>query len=274
MNMQKNQLSETTTYLKNKIDDFKPESAIILGTGLSKLANKIDIKISISYEAIPNFPVSTVESHAGRLIFGYLFGKAVVAMQGRFHYYEGYSLKQITFPVRVLHKLGAKRLFVSNAAGAVNLNFKKGSLMLITDHINLLMDNPLIGPNIEEWGPRFPDMSVPYDHNLNDLFRNVASTLSIDLHEGVYTAMPGPTLETSAEYRMLGKIGTDAVGMSTAPEVIVANHIGLPCVAVSVLTDECDPDNLIPVTLEEIIAVAGIAESKLVSLLEGVFKRL
>jgi purine-nucleoside phosphorylase len=268
------QLFETVTYIQDIIKDFNPDNAIILGTGLSKLADKIDVKVSVSYEDIPNFPVSTVESHAGRLIFGTLFGKSVMAMQGRFHYYEGYSLQQITFPVRVLHKLGVKRLFVSNAAGAVNLAYKKGSLMLITDHMNLLMDNPLIGPNVEEWGPRFPDMSAPYDHELNRLFRDASSDLKIELHEGVYAAMQGPVLETSAEYRMLGIIGADAIGMSTVPEVIVANHIGLPCAAVSVLTDECDPDNLVPVTLQEIIEVAGVAEGKLVSLLEGVFKKI
>jgi purine-nucleoside phosphorylase len=268
------ELSVTHKFLEGKIQGFKPEAGVILGTGLSKLAHKIEVKYSISYEEIPHFPVSTVESHTGRLLFGELFGKQVVAMQGRFHYYEGYTLQQITFPVRVMHSLGVSKLFVSNAAGAVNLNFKKASLMLITDHINLLLDNPLIGPNVNEWGPRFPDMSAPYDADLNNHFRNVANELDITLHEGVYTAMSGPTLETRAEYRLLGKLGTDAVGMSTVPEVIVANHIGLPCAAVSVLTDECDPDNLVPVTLEEIIEIAGVAEGKLVNLLEGVFKKI
>jgi purine-nucleoside phosphorylase len=268
------ELSETITFINNAISSFSPEIGVILGTGLSKLARKIDVKHSISYEEIPHFPVSTVESHAGRLLFGNLFGKKVVAMQGRFHYYEGYTLQQITFPVRVMHKLGISKLFVSNAAGAVNLSFKKASLMLITDHINLLMDNPLIGPNVDEWGPRFPDMSAPYDTNLNAHFRDAAKELNITLHEGVYTAMSGPTLETKAEYRLLGKLGADAVGMSTVPEVIVANHIGLQSAAVSVLTDECDPDNLVPVTLEEIIEIAGEAEGKLVSLLEGVFKKI
>lgn len=268
------ELSVTYNFLEGKIQGFKPEAGVILGTGLSKLALKIDVKYSISYEEIPYFPVSTVESHAGRLLFGELFGKKVVAMQGRFHYYEGYTLQQITFPVRVMHKLGISKLFVSNAAGAVNLSFKKASLMLITDHINLLMDNPLIGTNVDEWGPRFPDMSEPYDSDLNNHFRNAAKELDITLHEGIYTAISGPTLETKAEYRLLGKLGTDAIGMSTVPEVIVANHIGLPCAAVSVLTDECDPDNLVPVTLEEIIEIAGVAEGKLVSLLEGVFKKI
>jgi len=268
------ELSETISFLKNNINGFMPEIGVILGTWLSKLAHQIDVKYTISYEEIPHFPVSTVESHAGRLLFGELFGKKVVAMQGRFHYYEGYTLQQITFPVRVMHNLGIQMLFVSNAAGAVNLNFKKASLMLITDHINLLMDNPLIGPNVDEWGSRFPDMSEPYDADLNEYFRKTANELNLTLHEGVYTAMSGPTLETKAEYRLLATLGTDAVGMSTVPEVIVANHIGLPTAAISVLTDECDPDNLVPVTLEEIIEIAGVAEGKLVSLLEGVFKKI
>ncbi len=265
-------VQEAISFIKNETNGFLPKFGIILGTGLSKLADKIDIKYSINYEKIPHFPVSTVESHSGRLLFGELFGKSIVAMQGRFHYYEGYSLQHVTLPVRVMHELGIKKLYISNAAGAVDLDFKKGSLMLITDHINLLMDNPLIGPNENSWGDRFPDMSEPYDKKMNEAFRKAATATGVTLHEGVYTAMPGPTLETRAEYRFLGKIGSDAVGMSTVPEVIVANHIGLPCAAISVLTDECDPDNLQPVTLEEIIEIAGTAEADLVKLFEGVFK--
>ncbi len=265
-------IQEAISFINEKIKNFAPRYGIILGTGLSQLAEKIDVHYSIGYQEIPHFPVSTVESHAGRLLFGELFGRRIVAMQGRFHYYEGYSLQQVTFPVRVMHTLGIEKLYISNAAGAVNLQFKKGSLMLINDHINLLMDNPLIGPNEDTWGERFPDMSEPYDNEMNETFRKAATETGITLHEGVYTAMPGPTLETRAEYRFLRKIGSDAVGMSTVPEVIVANHIGLPCSAISVLTDECDPDNLQPVTLEEIIKIAGTAENKLVNLFEEVFK--
>lgn len=269
-----NKVSEAQAFLKEKTNNFKPKTGIILGTGLSRLADKIDREYTIDYEDIPHFPLSTVESHSGKLIYGYLFGHPVVAMQGRFHYYEGYTLQQVTFPVRVLKSSGILRLLISNAAGAMNKNFRKGNLMLITDHINLLMDNPLIGPNIDEWGPRFPDMSTPYDKKLNSLFRNIAQKKHIALFEGVYIAMQGPTLETRAEYRMLANLGGDAVGMSTVPEVIVANHMGLPCVAISVLTDECDPDNLKPVTLEEIIETAGVAEKDLVKLFEDVLKAL
>ena len=269
-----NKVSEAQAFLKEKTNNFKPKTGIILGTGLSRLADKIDREYTIDYEDIPHFPLSTVESHSGKLIYGYLFGHPVVAMQGRFHYYEGYTLQQVTFPVRVLKSSGILRLLISNAAGAMNKNFRKGNLMLITDHINLLMDNPLIGPNIDEWGPRFPDMSTPYDKKLNSLFRNIAQKKHIALFEGVYIAMQGPTLETRAEYRMLANLGGDAVGMSTVPEVIVANHMGLPCVAISVLTDECDPDNLKPVTLEEIIETAGVAEKDLVKLFEEVLKAL
>ncbi|WP_081421479.1 purine-nucleoside phosphorylase [Salinivirga cyanobacteriivorans] len=269
-----NKVSEAQEFLKEKTNNFNPETGIILGTGLSRLADKIDREYTIDYEDIPHFPLSTVESHSGKLIYGNLFGQPVVAMQGRFHYYEGYTLQQVTFPVRVLKSSGISRLLISNAAGAMNKKFRKGNLMLITDHINLLMDNPLIGPNIDKWGPRFPDMSAPYDEKMNNLFRNVAQKKNIDLFEGVYIAMQGPTLETRAEYRMLANLGGDAVGMSTVPEVIVANHMGLPCVAISVLTDECDPDNLKPVTLEEIIETAGVAEKDLVILFEDVLKAL
>lgn len=269
---QAKQLDEAISYLTDIVKDIKPKTGIILGTGLSKLANKIEGSHIIPYDDIPYFPLSTVESHSGRLIFGYLFGHPVVAMQGRFHYYEGYSLQQVTFPVRVLHALGISKLLVSNAAGALNKHFCKGKLMLITDHINLLMDNPLIGPNNDRWGPRFPDMSQPYDNNLCEQFRKTAKTQKIELYEGIYVAMQGPTLETRAEYRMLHHLGADAVGMSTVPEIIVTNHMGLPAAAISVLTDECDPDNLEPVTLEEIIEIAGVAESDLVQLFEGVLK--
>lgn len=243
-----------------------PYIGIVLGTGLGNLATKIEAEVEIAYEQIPHFPVSTVESHSGKLIYGNLNGKKVLAMQGRFHYYEGYSAEEITFPIRVMNALGVKKLLISNAAGTVNPDFKKGTLMLIDDHINMIPDNPLRGKNLDELGPRFPDMSQPYDKEMNHLLKSIAKEKGIVLHEGVYTPVAGPNLETRAEYRFLRKIGSDAVGMSTVPEVIVANHMSLPCVAISVLTDECDPDNLAPVSLEEILEIAGRAEKDLTAL--------
>lgn len=265
-------LQNTTDFLKKK-GIIEPEIGIVLGTGLGKLAEEIDIAISIEYDQIPDFPVSTVESHHGKLIYGDLQGKKVLAMQGRFHYYEGYAMQEITFPIRVLKLLGIKNLLLSNAAGAMNLNFRKGSLMLIDDHINFLPGNPLRGLNHEELGPRFPDMSQPYSPKLNAMFEEIASAESITLNKGVYVAVMGPNLETRAEYRMLANYA-DAVGMSTVPEVIVANHMGLPCAAVSVLTDECDPENLKPTGLEEILAVAAKAELDLIRLFKGVVIKL
>lgn len=266
-------IKETASFLKEK--GFTDASVgIILGTGLGKLVDEIKIIDKVSYADIPHFPVSTVESHKGVLIYGELEGKKIIAMQGRFHYYEGYSMQQITLPVRVMKLLGIRQLLISNAAGAVNLNFKKGSLMLLDDHINLLSDNPLIGKNMDEMGPRFPDMSQPYDQRMNELLVEIATEENITLHKGVYASVPGPNLETRAEYRYLKIIGADAVGMSTVPEVIVANHIGLPCVAVSVLTDECDPDNLHPVSLQEILEVAGIAEKGLIQLFKRMIQKL
>ena len=239
---------------------------IVLGTGLGNLALQIDAEQTIDYADIPNFPVSTVESHSGKLIYGNLNGKKVLAMQGRFHYYEGYSGQEITFPIRVMKLLGIEKLLISNAAGTVNPNFKKGELMLIHDHINMLPDNPLRGKNLDELGPRFPDMSQPYNKEMNNLLKGIAKEKGITLHEGVYTPVAGPNLETRAEYRYLRIIGTDAVGMSTVPEVIVANHMEMPCVAISVLTDECDPDNLKPVSIAEILEIAGRAEKDLTML--------
>mgnify|MGYP002631511285 FL=1 len=239
---------------------------IVLGTGLGNLALQIDAEETIDYSDIPNFPVSTVESHSGKLIYGNLNGKKVLAMQGRFHYYEGYSGQEITFPIRVMKLLGIERLLISNAAGSVNPNFKKGELMLIDDHINMLPDNPLRGKNFDELGPRFPDMSQPYNKEMNALLKEIAADKGIKLHEGVYTPVAGPNLETRAEYRYLRTIGTDAVGMSTVPEVIVAKHMSMPCVAISVLTDECDPDNLKPVSIAEILEIAGRAEKDLTML--------
>ncbi|MDA9312485.1 purine-nucleoside phosphorylase [Vicingaceae bacterium] len=239
---------------------------IVLGTGLGNLALQIDAEEIIDYADIPNFPVSTVESHSGKLIYGNLNGKKVLAMQGRFHYYEGYSVREITYPIRVMNLLGIEILLISNAAGTVNPNFKKGELMLIDDHINMLPDNPLRGKNFDELGPRFPDMSQPYNKEINALLKVIAKEKGITLHEGVYTPVAGPNLETRAEYRYLRTIGTDAVGMSTVPEVVVANHMSMPCVAISVLTDECNPDNLHPVSIVEILEIAGRAEKDLTKL--------
>ena len=251
-----------------------PTVGIVLGTGLGNLATVIEAEHVINYADIPNFPVSTVESHSGKLIYGNLNGKKVLAMQGRFHYYEGYSGQEITFPIRVMKLLGIEKLLISNAAGTVNPNFKKGDLMLIDDHINMLPDNPLRGKNFDELGPRFPDMSQPYNKEMNGMLKQIATEKGITLHEGVYTPVAGPNLETRAEYRYLRTIGTDAVGMSTVPEVIVANHMSMPCVAISVLTDECDPDNLQSVSIAEILEIAGRAEKDLTKLYMGLIGRI
>ena len=251
-----------------------PDVAIILGTGLGALGREIAVEVSIDYAEIPGFPLSTVESHSGRLLFGTLGGQRVVAMQGRFHRYEGYSLQEVTFPVRVLRALGARTLVVSNACGVMNPLWDKGELMLISDHINLLGDNPLVGPNDDTLGPRFPDMSQPYDPALREIAREVAVRAKIVLREGVYVAVTGPNLETRAEYRMLRNAGADVVGMSTVPEVIVAVHAGMRVLGVSILTDRCLPDALEPATVEEIIAVASRAEPQLTTLVRGVLERL
>ncbi len=266
------QIKEASNFIKSKGVD-EPTFGIVLGTGLGNLVTKIDSITEIDYADIPHFPVSTVESHHGKLIYGTIEGKKVLAMQGRFHYYEGYSMQQITFPIRVMKLLGVQKLLISNAAGAVNPNFKKGSLMLIDDHINMLPANPLSGKNLDELGPRFPDMSQPYDKEMNNSLKDLSKELNITLHEGVYTPVAGPNLETRAEYRYLRQIGSDAIGMSTVPEVIVANHMGLPCVAISVLTDECDPDNLKPVSIAEILEIAGKAEKDLTKLYVELIKR-
>ena len=251
-----------------------PDVALILGTGLGGLAARIDTEVVIDYADIPHFPLSTVESHAGRLLCGRLGGRAVIAMQGRFHAYEGYSLQEVTFPVRVLRALGATTLVVSNACGGMHPLWAPGDLMLIADHINLLGDNPLIGPNDDTLGPRFPDMSVPYDAQLRALAREVAREQGLVLREGVYVAVAGPSLETRAEYRMLRSLGADVVGMSTVPEVIVAVHGGMRVLGVSIITDQCLPDALEPATVERIIAVANEAEPRLTTLVTGVVARL
>ncbi|MCB0697499.1 MAG: purine-nucleoside phosphorylase [Chitinophagaceae bacterium] len=267
------QVIEATQYLADKgIKD--PEVGIVLGTGLGKMVDKITVITSISYSEIPHFPVATVESHSGKLIYGTIGNTTVLAMQGRFHYYEGYSMQQITFPVRVMHKLGIKKLLLSNAAGGVNLDFKKGDLVLIDDHINLQPGNPLRGLTGVEYEPRFPDMSCPYDKALSAIIISKAAEQGINLHKGVYACVMGPNLETRAEYRYLKIIGSDLVGMSTVPEVIVANQLSLPCAAVSVVTDECDPNNLHPVNIQEIIAVAGTADGRLSNLFASVIEAI
>ena len=252
----------------------RPAAAIILGTGLGGLAKEIKAEAVIPYEEIPGFPLSTVEAHAGRLILGNLSGKPVVAMQGRFHRYEGYSLQQVTFPVRVMHALGAETLVVSNACGGMHPLWAPGDLMLIADHINLIGDNPLIGPHDERLGSRFPDMSQPYDEALRAMARKLALELGITLREGVYVAVTGPNLETRAEYRMLRAMGADVVGMSTVPEVIVAVQEGMKVLGISIITDQCLPDALEPASLEKIIAVANRAEPSLTRLVAGVLERL
>lgn len=252
----------------------QPEAAIVLGTGLGALGREMDVAVSIDYAQIPGFPLSTVESHAGRLLCGTLGGKTVVAMQGRFHLYEGYTAQQVAFPVRTLQMLGAGVLIVSNAAGALQPLWHPGEMMLLADHINLLGDNPLIGRNDDSLGPRFPDLSAPYDAGLRDLARAVASERRIVLREGVYAAVAGPSMETRAEYRMLRTLGADAVGMSTVPEVIVAAHGGMRVLGVSVITDMCLPDALEPVTLERIVAAANAAEPALSALVRGVLERM
>jgi purine-nucleoside phosphorylase len=253
---------------------IEPGVGIILGTGLGGLADEIAVEETISYDQIPGFPLSTVESHAGRLLLGRLGNRAVIAMQGRFHRYEGYTLQEVTFPVRVMHALGARVLIVSNACGGMNPLWNPGELVLLSDHINLLGDNPLIGPNDERMGPRFPDMSAPYDPELRALTRKVALERGIVLREGVYVAVPGPNLETAAEYRMLRGMGADVVGMSTVPEVIVAAHAGLRTVGISIITDQCLPDALEPADITRIIETARRAEPSLTRLVAGLVEAL
>jgi len=264
---------DAATAVRDRIG-VTPEVAIILGTGLGGLAARIDSPVQVPYGDIPGFPLSTVESHAGRLLAGHIGGRPVVAMQGRFHRYEGYSLQQVTFPVRVMHALGAGVLMVSNACGGMHPDWSPGDLMLIADHINLLGDNPLIGPNDDRLGPRFPDMSDPYDPVLAGLARAVAAEQRTVLREGVYVAVAGPNLETRAEYRMLRTMGADVVGMSTVPEVIVARHEGMRVLGISIITDQCIPETLEPASLEKILAVAAVAEPKLTALFAGVLARM
>ncbi len=250
------------------------EVGVILGTGLARLAERIEVEVAIDYRDIPGFVTPTVESHSGRLLLGRLGGKTVAVMQGRFHRYEGYSLQTVTYPVRVLRALGARTLVVSNVSGGMNPLWSPGELVLIADHINLLGDNPLIGPNWDELGPRFPDMSEPYDVGLQRLAQEVALEKGVRLNRGVYVAVPGPNLETRAEYRMLRAIGADIVGMSTVPEVIVAVHAGMRVLGLSIITDACLPDALQPARIEDILAVANAAEPNLTAIVETVIERM
>jgi purine-nucleoside phosphorylase len=265
-------INETANYLKDKTS-FSPEIGIILGTGLGGLVNDIDIEHSISYEDIPNFPVSTVEGHTGRLIFGKLGDKAVIAMQGRFHFYEGYNMEQVTFPVRVMKYLGIKHLIVSNASGGVNPDYEIGDLMVINDHINLI-PNPLIGKNINELGLRFPDMSEPYCPEMIEIVDTIAKKNNIKIQKGVYVAVTGPTLETPAEYFYFRKIGGDTVGMSTVPEVVIARHMDIPCFAISVITDLGVPGKIKKVTHEDVQNVAEVTEPKLTLLIKNLISKI
>ena len=269
----KAEITESVEYINRK-SKVRPTIALILGTGLGGLAEDIEEKEIIPYKDIPNFPISTVQSHSGNLVLGKLGNKEVVAMQGRFHYYEGYSLQEITFPVRVMKKLGAEIIIISNAAGGMNRFFKRGDLMLITDHINLFGNNPLIGPNDEELGPRFPDMSEAYNRQLMELALRVAAEEKIKLHQGIYVGLTGPTLETPAEYRFLIKIGADAVGMSTVPEVIVANHMGMKVLGISCITDLAVDGVIVKTSVEEILEAVSKTEPIMTKLVKKVIEKI
>jgi len=268
------QIQEAASFIERRgIKD--PEIGVILGTGLGDLfVKEIRNSIVIPYNSIPHFPIATVEFHKGQLIFGEIKGKKILAMRGRFHYYEGHTMKQVTLPVRVMKMLGISHLLISNAAGNMNKKWKKGEVMLIDDHINLLPDNPLRGENFAALGPRFPDMSQPYSKKLNDALVRIARKKGIKLNKGVYAAVMGPNLETRAEYRYIRQLGADVVGMSTVPEVLVANHMGLACCAISVLTDDCDPDNLKPIDIDDIIKTAQKAEKKITDLYLGLIEAI
>jgi purine-nucleoside phosphorylase len=273
MKDQLSKVKESVSFLERETE-LRPHIAVVLGTGLGGLADKIKSAAAIPYKNIPNFPISTVESHESRLLFGTLAGKTVVAMQGRFHYYEGYEPKEITFPVRVMAAMGIKTLLICNAAGGLDLSYQAGDLMVISDHINLTGQNPLRGSNLDEWGPRFPDMTAPYSRELIDLARKAANDLGIKMHVGVYVGVTGPSMETAAETRFLRIIGADAVGMSTIPEVIVAVHAGLKVLGLSVITNVNDPDNYLPAPIEQVIATAKGAEANLVRLVEELLRRM
>lgn len=268
-----NQIYESVNFIRSKTNS-KPKIAIILGTGLGGLAQEIEPETEIEYKDIPHFPLSTVESHQGKLIFGKMSGKEVMIMQGRFHYYEGYSMQHLTFPVRVMKFFGIDTLLISNACGSLNPIIKSADLMIIDDHINLLGDNPLIGKNAPEFGPRFPDMSEPYSKELIGKAEKIALENHIKVHRGVYAAMSGPSLETRAEYRMLRIIGADVIGMSTVPENLVANQMGMRVFGISIITDECYPDSLKPVNIQEIIETAGKAEPNLTKLIKSLVSEI
>ncbi|MEN8818963.1 MAG: purine-nucleoside phosphorylase [Polaribacter sp.] len=269
--MKQEQLNETVAFLKAAgITD--PTIGNVLGTGLGKLVDEISIEKEIAYSEIPNFPQATVEFHSGKLIYGVFSGKKVLVMAGRFHVYEGYDLWEVTYGIRTMHALGIQQLLVSNAAGAINLTYKKGDLMLIEDHLNLQGGSPLAFKGANNFGNIFADMLAPYSKGINQIIKNIAKEKNIQLHEGVYASVVGPQLETRAEYRMLQILEVDAVGMSTVPEVIVAKQLNLPCAAISVLTDECDPKNLQPVDITEIIAIAGKAEPKMIAIFKELIK--
>lgn len=265
-------IKETTSYLKSETG-FQPDTGIILGTGLGGLVEEIDIAHILEYQNIPNFPVSTVEGHKGKLIFGYLAGKKIVAMQGRFHYYEGYTMQEVTFPVRVMKYLGIKHLLVSNASGGVNPDYEIGDIMVLNDHINLL-PSPLIGKNHEEFGPRFPDMSEPYDHDMITKALSIARKHNIKAHQGCYVGVTGPTLETPKEYMYFRIIGGDTVGMSTIPEVIVARQMGLRCFGVSIITDLGIPGKIVKVTLEDVKMAAEQAEPKMTIIMKELLQEV
>lgn len=267
------QMKEAADYINSKTQ-VKPSIGIILGTGLGGLVKEIEVIDEISYQDIPHFPVSTVESHSGKLIFGNLGGKKVVAMQGRFHFYEGYNMQQVTFPVRVMKLLGIERLFVSNASGGVNPDFEVGEIMILNDHINLFPAHPLIGKNIDELGPRFPDMSEPYDHQMIEVAKNIAAENNIKVSVGTYAALTGPTLETPAEYGYVRAIGADAVGMSTIPEVIVARHMEIPCFAISIITDLGVPGKIQKVSLQDVIDVASRQEPKMTLIMRELISKI
>ncbi|GET20271.1 purine-nucleoside phosphorylase [Prolixibacter denitrificans] len=266
-------IKATSTYIQEQTG-YEAEVGIILGTGLGGLAKEIDIEHSLNYSDIPNFPVSTVEGHAGRLIFGHLGGKKIIAMQGRFHFYEGYSLQDVTFPVRVLRMLGVRKLIVSNASGGLNPEYKVGDIMMLTDHINMFPGNPLIGPNMEELGPRFPDMSEAYNLHLRNLARKIALKNDISLEEGVYVGVAGPTFETPAEYKMFRVLGGDAVGMSTVPEVIVARHMDIDVFGISIVTDSGVPGEIVEISHEEVQEVAMKAEPKLSLIIRELIRQM
>lgn len=273
MSALRQKVDETIQYVRRH-SSLNPEIGIVLGTGLGELVKEIDQEVVLSYEDIPHFPLSTVEFHEGKLIFGKIANRPVMAMQGRFHYYEGYTMQQITFPIRVMKALGIHTLVISNACGGMNPLFRKGDLMLMDDHINLLGSNPLIGVNDEEFGPRFPDMSEPYSRRLMQLAEEIALKEKIKVQKGVYVAVAGPNLETRAEYRFLRGIGADVVGMSTVPEVIVARHMDMEVFGVSVITDECFPDALQPADINDIIRTANGAQPNLTLLMKRLIEKL